>query len=106
MKTLKRTGERCGLKNTTTPSEMAQSPILNRTNLASILYNDAGGIHIRVYYQDEIGDIHETCYDSTTGWTIKSDDIIARGACMNTGIAAVSWDSPTGRQVSIVYNKP
>ena len=84
---------------------MAQPPILNRTNLASIVYNDTDGVHIRTYYQDEVGDIHETCYDSPTGWTIKSDDIVARGACMNTGIAAVSWDSPTGRQVSIMYNE-
>lgn len=73
--------------------------ILNRTPLASISFKDGNGDHIRVYYQDEAGNIRETFYDDGNGWALREKDIVGVGR-LNTGIAATVWNN--GTQVSSV----
>ena len=68
--------------------------ILNRTPLASIVFKDGNGTHIRVYYQDEDGNIRETFYDDGNGWALREGDIVGVGR-LNTGIAATVWNNGT-----------
>jgi hypothetical protein len=70
--------------------------VLNRTNIASIVFTDDSGVHVRIYYQDSEGVIRETCYDHGRGWAINDRFVVGVGR-VNTGIAAVCWDN--GRQV-------
>ena len=72
--------------------------VLNRTNIASITFTDDNGVHIRVYYQDNDGNIRETFYDQQSGWALRELDIIGVGR-LNTGIAATTWNR--GSQVSV-----
>ncbi|KAH6854052.1 hypothetical protein B0I37DRAFT_349422 [Chaetomium sp. MPI-CAGE-AT-0009] len=76
------------------------APILNRSNLAAIGFQDGNGDHIRVYYQDAEGYIRETFYDSGSGWVRRNEDVIGKGK-LNTGIAAITWAN--GTQIRIYY---
>jgi hypothetical protein len=56
-----------------------------------------------LYYQDKNGDIRETTYDDGAGWRSLSDNILATGACIDSGIAATTYDAQdgNGRQASL-----
>ena len=71
--------------------------VLNRTNIASVIFTDGNGVYIRVYYQDREGNIRETFYDQGSGWALRELDIVGVGR-LNTGIAVTTWNQ--GTQVS------
>ena len=68
--------------------------VLSRTPIAAIQFKAFSGVHKRVYYQDDVGNIRETCYDEDRGWFIPDADIVGVGR-LNTGIAAVTWGNGT-----------
>lgn len=71
--------------------------MLKNTRLATILFTDQEGSHIRVYYQDK-NFIKESRYDHKTGWYTTGYDIIAEDAGEKTPIAATFWAD--GKEVS------
>ncbi|KAI1460350.1 hypothetical protein F4805DRAFT_454774 [Annulohypoxylon moriforme] len=79
------------------------APILNRSPLAAICFEDANGAHIRVYYQDVDGNIRETFYDDGQGWNTRQKDVVGKGK-LNTGIAATSWNQ--GTEIRVYFLSP
>lgn len=79
------------------------APILTRTPLASISFQDNGGSHIRVYYQDTSGNIRETFYDDNRGWQERPENVIGRGK-LNTGIAVTQWANGTQVWASLLMS--
>lgn len=80
----------------------ATSSVMNRTPLAATSFNDAEGTHIRVYYQATNGDIRETYYDQSTGWTTRPGADIVGHAKLNTGVAVTSWNN--GNEVHLTLS--
>lgn len=71
------------------------APVLNRTPLACIAFDDGNGKHLRVYYQDVQGTIKESFYDDGSGWTTRAPgDVVGKGR-LNTGISACCWANGT-----------
>ncbi|KAL2891956.1 Fucose-specific lectin [Ceratocystis lukuohia] len=79
------------------------APILNRTPLAAISYQDDNGDHIRVFYQDMDGYIRQSFYDTGKGWNERKNDIVGK-AKLNTGIAAITWNN--GKEIRVYFIGP
>jgi hypothetical protein len=73
------------------------------TGLAAVTWSDAGTnvAHLRVYYQDTGGLIHEQSADSGQWQTARSF-----GAAPGSGLAATSWHDPSGGHVRVYYQDP
>jgi len=74
------------------------STILDRSPLASYSFTTSQGIHIRVCYQDKLGNIKQTFYDQATGWKTRADPIVGT-ADLNNGLAITGWSNGTQERV-------
>ncbi|PUU75028.1 hypothetical protein B9Z19DRAFT_1132075 [Tuber borchii] len=74
------------------------STILDRSPLASYSFTTSQRIHIRVCYQDKLGNIKQTFYDQATGWKTRADPIVGK-ADLNNGLAITGWSNGTQERV-------
>jgi hypothetical protein len=78
------------------------APVLNRTPLGAIAFDDGNGKHVRVYYQDTEGNVKESYYDQSSGWTTREpNNIVGRGHA-NTRITGCQWNSGTAMRVYFI----
>lgn len=85
---------------------------LTNTSIAAVAYHNKDGVHIRVYYQEESGDIMELAYDEPGGGWKQTDErgeLLRVGrAKIGTGISAAAWDgsSQVGRHFALLVLLP
>ncbi len=69
------------------------------SKLSAVEWNDAEGVHLRVYYQDPQNVIREQCYDGA--WL--TGQLAVRDASPGTGLAAVQWSDAGGGHIRLYY---
>jgi hypothetical protein len=75
-------------------------PVLaNGSDIAAIGWQDASGVHLRLYIEVE-GSIQEYCYDGN-GWTTGA--ILPGTADVGTGIGAVVWQDSSGVHFRVYF---
>jgi hypothetical protein len=84
--------EACGTDGNWGPGAVLTGPAPG-SKLATTMWRDGGGVHIRLYYQDEQHTLRELCYEAG-GW--YAGRLAVTDAAPGTAVAAVSWRNSQG----------
>lgn len=69
------------------------------SKLDAVEWNDAQGVHLRIYYQDPQNVLREQCYEGT--WL--AGQLALPGAVPGTSLAAVQWNDAGGAHIRLYY---